>query len=133
MVKSIIKSDFRLSNLVKGLSEYPEVPPKRDYTRRNIIGKDKNNYHRQYYHEVLAQPKPEEVKPKEPIPVEIILRRTNGQSLTPNQRFCPECGHKLKFTSPQNWSCVNMECKITQIIFGQGRKSIRRIVYASII
>jgi hypothetical protein len=75
---------------VKELSEYPDAPPKRDYVRRNIIGKDKNDYHRQYYHEALAQPKPEEDNPKESIPATVILRRMNGYvAVAPEKKFCP--------------------------------------------
>jgi len=117
---------------VNVLSEYPEVPPKRDYTRRNIIGKDKNDYHLQYYHEVLAPHHPEEMTPKPvDIPSSLILQRMNGVPALEVKRFCPECGWQLSLTRSGRWQCPNDLCSLQSIVFGR-KKFIKKITYASI-
>jgi len=118
--------------VVNVLSEYPDVPPKRDYVRRNIIGKDKNDYHLQYYHEVLAQPKPEEKtsKPRD-IPSSIILHRMNGAPMLEVKRFCPMCGWQMSVTRSGRWQCPNDLCSDQSILFGRKKKFIRKITFVS--
>jgi ribosomal protein S27AE len=109
---------------VNVLSEYPYgVPPKRPYHRRNVIGKDRNNY------DIPAEPKHQPAE----ISSSLILMRTNGRPVLEIQRFCPQCGWMLSFHHPRGWECPNSLCSVQSILFGRGKRLIRKITFASVL